>query len=45
VTLNYEPAGIVHKGEFVATQEALKNPTVLLFLQVLDAAQKSGSIR
>jgi TP901 family phage tail tape measure protein len=41
----YEPAGVVHKGEFVATQEAVKNPTVRPILDLIDSAQRSGTIK
>ena len=41
----YEPAGVVHKGEFVATQEAVKNPTVRPVLDMIDFAQRSGTIK
>lgn len=40
----YEPAGIVHKGEFVANQEAVKNPSVLGMLNLIDVAQRNGTI-
>lgn len=36
----YEPAGIVHKGEFVANQEAVKNPALRPLFEALDQAQK-----
>ena len=41
----YEPAGIVHKGEFVATQEAVRNPKVRPVLDVIDFAQRNGTIQ
>ena len=41
----YEPAGIVHKGEFVANQEAVKNPTVRPVLDMIDYAQRTGRIQ
>jgi hypothetical protein len=40
-----EEAGVVHKGEFVANAEAVKNPDVKKFLDVFNVAQKNGSIR
>ncbi len=40
----YEPAGVVHKGEFVSSQEAVGNPTVKPVLDIIDAAQKNGTI-
>ncbi len=39
-----EPAGIVHRGEFVANRFALANPEVRRVLDVIDAAQRNGSI-
>lgn len=39
-----EPQGIVHSNEFVANRFAVKNPQVLPVLQLIDAAQRSGSI-
>lgn len=39
-----EPQGIVHSNEFVANRFAVQNPQVLPVLQLIDAAQRSGSI-
>lgn len=39
-----EPAGIVHKGEFVANRFALANPAVKRVLDLIDNAQRSGDI-
>lgn len=39
-----EPQGIVHSNEFVANHYAVKNPQVLPVLQLIDFAQRSGSI-
>lgn len=39
-----EPKGVVHSNEFVANRYAVKNPQVLPVLQLIDAAQRSGSI-
>lgn len=39
-----EPKGIVHSNEFVANRHAVQNPQVLPVLQLIDAAQRSGSI-
>ncbi len=39
-----EPQGIVHSNEFVANRHAVNNPQVLPVLQLIDAAQRSGSI-
>ena len=40
----YEPAGTVHKNEFVANRFALANPAVRSVLDVIDSAQRTGSI-
>jgi hypothetical protein len=40
-----EPAGIVHKGEFVANRFALANPAVRSVLDLIDGAQRSGSVQ
>lgn len=40
-----EEAGIVHKNEFVANADAVRNPEVKKFLDVFDLAQKNGTIR
>lgn len=42
-----EEAGVipVHKNEFVANHEAVANPDVRQFLDVIDVAQRNGSIR
>lgn len=40
-----EPAGIVHRGEFVANRYALANPAVNSVLGLIDAAQKAGSVQ
>lgn len=39
-----EPQGVVHSNEFVANRFAVKNPQVLPVLQLIDYAQRSGSI-
>lgn len=39
----YEPAGIVHKGEFVASQEAVRNSTIKPVLDMIDFAQRNGT--
>ena len=39
-----EPQGVVHSNEFVANRFATANPNVLPVLNLIDAAQKSGSI-
>lgn len=40
----YEPAGTVHKNEFVANRFAVANPNVRSVLDVIDAAQKTGNV-
>lgn len=40
-----EEAGVVHKNEFVATADAVRNPEVKKFLDVFDVAQKKGTIK
>lgn len=37
-------AGIVHTNEFVANAKAVRNPTVLPVLQMIDKAQRDGTI-
>lgn len=39
-----EPAGIVHKGEFVANRHALANPAVKAVLGLVDEAQRRGTV-
>lgn len=39
-----EPAGIVHKEEFVANRFAVANPNVKPVLDLVDAAQRSGTV-
>lgn len=40
-----DEAGVVHKNEFVATADAVRNPEVKKFLDVFDVAQKTGTIK
>ena len=40
----YEPAGIVHAGEWVASQELLANPTAAAAIAQLDYAQRTNTI-
>jgi hypothetical protein len=40
-----EPAGIVHKGEYVVPQEGVQNPAVSSVLGVLESARVSGSLQ
>lgn len=40
----YEPRGVVHAGEFVANQEAVRNPTLRRLFDVIDVAQKSNTV-
>lgn len=39
-----QPQGIVHSNEFVANRFATANPNVLPVLDLIDAAQRSGSV-
>lgn len=39
----YEPVGIVHAGEWVASQKLVKNPNVRPILESLDYAQKTNT--
>lgn len=39
-----EPRGVVHAGEFVANRHAVRNPSVLPVLSVIDQAQRTGTI-
>ena len=40
----YEPAGIVHAGEWVASQELLASPTAAATIAQLDLAQRTNTI-
>jgi len=40
----YEPAGVVHAGEWVASQELLANPTAAATIAQLDKAQRTNTI-
>ena len=40
----YEPAGTVHRGEYVLPQEAVQNPAFAPVLNVAEMARRSGSI-
>lgn len=40
----YEPRGIVHAGEWVASQKLLANPQTAAIIQALDYAQKNNTI-
>lgn len=40
-----EPDGIYHKNEFIASAPAVRNPTVKPVLDIIDMAQKSGTIQ
>ena len=40
-----DEAGIVHANEFVATADAVRNPTVLPVLRMIDKAQREGTVR
>lgn len=39
-----EPRGVVHANEFVANRHALRNPSVMPVLSVIDQAQRTGTI-
>lgn len=39
------PAGIVHKGEFVANRFALANPDIKAVLDLIDTAQRKGNVQ
>lgn len=38
------PAGIVHRGEFVANGQAVANPAIRSILDVIDSAQRAGTV-
>jgi TP901 family phage tail tape measure protein len=40
----YEPDGIVHKGEFVANQDAVGNPVMRRVFNLVDYAQKTNTV-
>lgn len=40
----YEVAGVVHKGEWVATQELLQSPVARPMIEALDYAQRTNTI-
>lgn len=40
----YEPAGIVHAGEFVVSQEGVNNPAIKPILDNIDFAQRNGTL-
>jgi hypothetical protein len=40
----YEPAGIVHAGEWVASQELVNNPATRPMIEALDYAQRTNRI-
>lgn len=40
----YEPAGIVHKGEWVASQELLLSPVARPMIEAMDYAQRTNTI-
>ena len=40
----YKPAGIVHAGEFVANQDAVKSPPLRRVFNLIDYAQKTNSV-
>lgn len=40
----YTPRGIVHAGEFVANQDAVRNPALRKLFNVIDFAQRSNTV-
>ena len=40
----YEPAGIVHAGEWVASQKLLANPVARTMIEALDYAQRTNTV-
>ncbi len=40
----YEPAGVVHKGEYVIPQEGTKNPQLRPFIDIMEIARRNGSL-
>ena len=40
----YEPAGIVHKGEYVIPQEGTQNPQLRPIIDVMEIARRNGSL-
>ncbi|MFH0757329.1 MAG: tape measure protein [Bacteroidota bacterium] len=41
----YEPAGVVHKNEYVIPEEGFFNPNLRPFINVIEEARKSGTLR
>jgi TP901 family phage tail tape measure protein len=41
----YEPAGIVHRGEYVVPQEGVQNPQVKQVIDIIELARKNGSLQ
>lgn len=37
----YEPAGVVHKGEYVVAQEEMKNPAIIPMIRAIEGARLS----
>ena len=40
----YEPAGVVHKGEYVIPKEGVDNPGLLPFIHIFEQARKNNSL-
>src|SRR5665648_447698 len=40
----YEPAGIVHKGEYVIPQEGVNNPRLQPFINIFETARRNNSL-
>ncbi|MCK5134877.1 MAG: hypothetical protein KAR19_03755 [Bacteroidales bacterium] len=41
----YEPAGVVHKNEYVIPEEGLFNPNLRPFINLIEAARQAGNLR
>uniref|UniRef100_UPI003561BC89 hypothetical protein n=1 Tax=Draconibacterium sp. TaxID=1965318 RepID=UPI003561BC89 len=40
----YEPAGVVHKGEYVVNQDGVNNPSVKRVLDIIETARRNGTL-
>lgn len=40
----YEPAGVVHRGEYVIPQEGLKNPRLRQVIDIIEVARKNNAL-
>ncbi len=41
----YEPAGVVHKNEYVIPEEGMFNPNLRPFINLIEAARQAGTLR